>query len=374
MGSTRKYVAQAYNYPQTSKSSMNDTSQLSASSKKLKSNQNLSQGELTDCIQEITKESVSLIDKKDFLKSLAKKGETEEEFEVFVREFRKLSIDPELGDITNRAIDLCGTGGDRAHSFNISTFVSFLVASAGVPVIKHGNRSVSSKCGSADLIEAIGIPINPTKEKIREGLKELGYCFLFAPHFHPSFKHIGPVRKELAKESIITIFNLLGPTINPAKPAYQLLGVFDEFHMQKIGNSLSANGVRSGLVVHGLVSNEEVRGVDELTNCGDNRIFGIGEKSTSMKETWTPSKWSQNYGSFSDLTGGSLNENLEIMKKLLSGNAPDALLATVLINASTAFWIYGRCQSLEEGIELSQSLLTNGTLQRWINKVSDFYK
>ena len=181
---------------------MNDTSQLSASSKKLKSNQNLSQGELTDCIQEITKESVSLIDKKDFLKSLAKKGETEEEFEVFVREFRKLSIDPELGDITNRAIDLCGTGGDRAHSFNISTFVSFLVASAGVPVIKHGNRSVSSKCGSADLIEAIGIPINPTKEKIREGLKELGYCFLFAPHFHPSFKHIGPVRKELAKERI----------------------------------------------------------------------------------------------------------------------------------------------------------------------------
>ena len=128
----------------------------------------------------------------------------------FVNCFLKLSKNPELGDISARAIDLCGTGGDKAGSFNISTFVSFILASSGIPVIKHGNRSISSKCGSADLIEAIGIPLEIDNKARMESLKSLNYSFLFAPSFHPAFKNIAPVRKELAKKGIITIFNILG--------------------------------------------------------------------------------------------------------------------------------------------------------------------
>jgi anthranilate phosphoribosyltransferase len=353
---------------------MNDKDQLSSSAQNLKLGLNLSEEELSSCIEEITEESVSLQKKKDFLKALAQKGETYEEFAIFIREFLKMSIDPELQEFAPNAIDLCGTGGDKAHSFNISTFVSFIVASAGVPVIKHGNRSISSKCGSADLIEAIGIPLNPPLELIRESMKSLNYTFLFAPHFHPAFKHIAPVRKALAEEGIVTIFNLLGPTINPAKPANQLLGVFDPNYLTKIGKALTSNNLKSGLVVHGEVNNSNIGGVDELTACGENQVFGIGKLAMEQSERWKPERWKVESGDFSDLSGGDLAKNIQIMKTLLKGNAPDSLRNTVLLNASTALWIQGKCSSLEEGIELADSLLIDGTVEQWLQKVSDFFK
>ena len=353
---------------------MNDKDQLSSSIPNLKLGHDIPEDELSYCIEEITQEAVSFQNKKDFLKALAQKGETYEEFSIFIREFRKMSIDPELHEFAPNAIDLCGTGGDKAHSFNISTFVSFIVASAGVPVIKHGNRSISSRCGSADLIEAIGIPLNPPVEMIRECMKSLNYTFLFAPHFHPAFKHIAPVRKVLAEEGIITIFNLLGPTINPAKPAYQLLGVFDPNYLAKIGKALSSNNVKAGLVVHGKVNDSNIGGVDELTVCGENQVFGIGELAMKQIERWQPERWQVKSGDFSDLGGGDLAENLQIMRNLLKGNAPDSLRNTVLVNASTALWIQGKCASLEEGIELADSLLINGKVEQWLEKVSDFFK
>ena len=196
---------------------MNAQSQLELSTQNLKEKKNLIARELVDCIQEITNEIISIESKKNFLKALSEKGETDEEFAIFIREFRKLSVNPELEDFAPNAIDLCGTGGDKAHSFNISTFVSFMVASAGIPVIKHGNRSISSKCGSADLIEGIGLHLSSDLRMIRRSMEELNFTFLFAPNFHPAFKHIAPVRKALAEENIITIFNLLGPTINQIK-------------------------------------------------------------------------------------------------------------------------------------------------------------
>lgn len=353
---------------------MNDHNQLSFSTNRIKLEQNLNEDELVACIGEITQESVSTNDKKDFLKALSLKGETDEEFSIFIREFRKMSIDPELGDYSKEAIDLCGTGGDKAHSFNVSTFVSFIVASAGVPVIKHGNRSITSKCGSADLIEGIGIPVNGPIEKIRESIKALNFCFLFAPQFHPAFKHIAPVRKELAAEGVVTVFNLLGPTINPAKPSNQLLGVFDPLHMKKMGNALTSNNVHSGIVVHGNLNNCSISGVDELTNCGDNKVFGIGQIQMDAIENWSPSKWGCEYGSFSDLKGGDLTYNISVMNALLEGTAPKSLQTTVLLNASTAFWIQGRCSSLSEGMELAKSLLIDGVVKKWLDKVNLFFK
>ncbi len=353
---------------------MNDKDQLSVSTENLKTGHDLPEDELSSCIKELTRESVSPQHKQDFLKALAQKGETYEEFSIFIREFRKMSVDPQLHEFAPHSIDLCGTGGDKAQSFNISSFVSFVVASAGVPVIKHGNRSISSKCGSADLIEAIGIPLNPPIDKIRECLKSLNFTFLFAPHFHPAFKHIAPIRKTLAETGIITIFNLLGPTINPARPANQLLGVFDPIYLSKIGKALTSNEVKSGLVVHGEVRHSQVMGMDELTSCGANQVFGIGELAMEQTEQWQPEKWKVKTGNYADLRGGDLAENLKIMKSLLDGSAPYTLRTTVLVNAATAFWIQGRCSSLGEGMELAESLLVNGTVKLWLEKVSNFFR
>lgn len=353
---------------------MNAQSQLELSTQNLKEKKNLIEGEVVDCIQEITNEKISIESKKNFLKALSEKGETDEEFAIFIREFRKLSVNPELEDFAPNAIDLCGTGGDKAHSFNISTFVSFMVASAGIPVIKHGNRSISSKCGSADLIEGIGLHLSSDLRMIRRSMEELNFTFLFAPNFHPAFKHIAPVRKALAEENIITIFNLLGPTINPASPANQLLGVYDAALLPKIGNSLTANDVASGLVVHGLVNDPKIKGVDELTNCGINQVYGIGNLAMPEIENWRPQKWNTSEGIFSDLTGGDLKRNLKIMNTLLEGCAPDSLLKSVLMNAATAFWIKGKCSSLEDGMELANSLLINGTVKQWLEKAGNIFK
>lgn len=353
---------------------MNDNNQLSLSTQNLRKGNILTEEELVLCIREIINESVLAKSKKIFLKALAQKGETGEELAIFIREFRKLSVDPELEDFAPHAIDLCGTGGDKAHSFNISTFVSFVVASAGVPVIKHGNRSISSKCGSADLIEAIGIPLGASLPTIRKSMEELNFTFLFAPSFHPSFKHIAPVRKALAEEGIISIFNLLGPTINPANPANQLLGVFNPSFLPKIGKALSLNKVGRGLVVHGLVNDTTVNGVDELTNCGKNFVYGIGDIHTNNIEHWDAERWHVGRGEFSGLLGGNLDQNLKIMKVLLEDNTPTTLRTTVLLNASTAFWIQGKCSSLAEGMEFADSLLVDGVVKKWVCKASNLFK
>ena len=353
---------------------MNNNNQLFISTNNLKQQNNLSEQEVVSCITELTKETVSAELKTEFLRALAKKGETEDELAIFIREFRKMSIEPELQDFAPNALDLCGTGGDKANSFNISTFVSFLIASAGIPVIKHGNRSISSKCGSADLIEGIGIPLDAPLPMMRASMEKLNYTFLFAPKFHPAFQHIAPVRKALAEEGIITIFNLLGPTINPAKPANQVLGVFDPNYLPKIGKALTSNKVNAGLVVHGLIDNAKISGVDELTNCGGNCVYGIGKIETKEIETWQPSQWNIEKGDFAELSGGDLNQNLRIMKDLLEDKAPESLKTTILLNASTAFWIQGKCSSLGEGMELAESLIVDGVVKNWLEKASNFFK
>jgi anthranilate phosphoribosyltransferase len=333
----------------------------------------LTEVQIAECVDHLTSEKISPLQKKSFLTALAKKGESPKEFSRFVHEFRKRAINPGLEDFADSAIDLCGTGGDQAGSFNISTFVSFMVASAGVPVIKHGNRSISSSCGSADLLEAIGIPLHASPEKIRSGLEELNFAFLFAPNYHPAFKNIAPVRKLLAQEGIVTIFNLLGPTLNPAKPAHQLLGVFDQQYLTPIGNALQDNGTAHSMIVHGIIANEPIRGVDELTACGENAVYGYGRIKTNGTEIWSPSRWNQDTFDFHDLKGGNLEENLRIMNSVLRVDCSPGLLATILINAASAFTLCGKVESLEEGIALSHSLLKNGQVWKWLEKVKNVF-
>ncbi|MEK9772627.1 MAG: anthranilate phosphoribosyltransferase [Opitutae bacterium] len=307
-----------------------------------------------------------------FLKNFSSKGETKEEFAGFVSEFRKLAKNPQLEEHAQRAIDLCGTGGDRSGSFNISTFVSLVVASAGIPVIKHGNRSISSNCGSADLLEALGIPMETEPEKLNASLSELNFCFLFAPHFHPAFKSLAPVRRKLAEEGIITMFNRLGPCLNPATPAHQILGVYDPAYLEQMAHALLANGSKSGWVVHGTVGESSSDRMDELTACGPNLIRPYGTENDA-EMTLEPSHWGIKRYPTRDLAGGTLRQNLSILQSLLRGDSPAGLRATISINVSSALWIAGDVESIEAGMQRAEELLADGSVFRWLNKAREFF-
>ena len=341
----------------------------------LKRKENLTKEHIKVSIDMLVSEKVEFSQKESFLISFAKKGETIPEIASFIDYFLELSRDPELSDFSENAIDLCGTGGDRAGSFNISTFVSFIIASAGIPVIKHGNRSISSKCGSADLLEAIGIPLEVEKSKRQEGVKFLNYAFLFAPSFHPAFRHIAPVRKKLAKKGIITIFNILGPMINPARPGFQLLGVYSEKLVSKISESLDQSGKKSGFVIHGRVKgNATIQGIDELSSCGENIVQGFGQNSSTKKTIWDVEKFGCNSSPIGHIAGGDLSENLRIMEHLLDGSASTGLTDSILMNASLAFLTTGRTKSLEEGVDLAKKLLKDGTVKTWLAEATTFFK
>jgi anthranilate phosphoribosyltransferase len=338
----------------------------------ISSGNHLSHDQVQEIARLLTSEDARSEDKFLFLKELALKGETDEEFSAFVSAFRSFAKDPELEEFSEQAIDLCGTGGDRSGSFNISTFVSIAVASSGVPVIKHGNRSISSKCGSADLLEALGIPMETNPQKLQASLSELNFCFLFAPHFHPTFKSLAPVRQSLAKEGIITMFNRLGPCLNPAKPAFQILGVYDPSYINQIAHCLTLNGGKAGWVVSGVIDENSNARIDELTSCGSNLVQGYGAAKSEI-QSLTPDHWGEEIYPFNHLRGGDLTENLSIFRNLLEGNAPPGLLSTVLINISSALWISGKAPSIEQGMLQAKELIDSGKMMHWLKKAETFF-
>lgn len=340
----------------------------------LREKKNLDPNQIRFGVDQLVSEKVDFSDKENFLTCLAIKGETIEEIASFTSYFQEIALDPELESVNEEAVDLCGTGGDKAGSFNISTFVSFLVASSGIPVIKHGNRSISSKCGSADLIEAIGIPLEVDSQQRREAIKALNYSFLFAPAFHPAFKHIAPVRKELASKGIISIFNILGPMINPARPRYQLLGVYSKDLVSKISDSLHYSGTKDGFVVHcAIQGHPSFEGVDELTSCGKNIIQGFGRHSSS-KKILCPTEFGFQSTPVEDIAGGNMEQNLTLLNQLLSDEAPEGLTQSVLMNASLAFFATGKTNDFEEGVELAKKLLRDGVVKNWLSKITQFFK
>lgn len=322
----------------------------------------------------LTLPEVTLDDKKDFLLALAQKGETATEVEAFARTFRKHAINPEVEKWSDRAIDVCGTGGDGSGTFNISTAVSFIIAASGIPVFKHGNRSITSQCGSADLLEALGIQINLPPDQIQKSLNELNFCFFFAPTYHPAFKEVMPVRRALAEDGQRTIFNLLGPLINPGRPAHQLLGVFAQRWVQPLADALGGLGLKSGLVVHGRSERDDA--LDELSCSGTNYLAGFGQASSAAK-TLVPEDVGLDKCNFSDLKGGNVVKNIEIMHALLSGSVdaiPAGLRNSILLNTGIALWISGATTEISAGITLASETLGNGTVRQWLKKAQAFYK
>jgi anthranilate phosphoribosyltransferase len=308
--------------------------------------------------------------KAGFLRALADKGETAAELAAFANAFRARALDPGVGEFSSSAIDIVGTGGDHTGAFNISSLVVLTLACAGVPVMKHGNRGITSKCGSADLLGGLGFQLDAPPAKLRAALGQLGYVFYFAPAFHPAFKHIAPARKALAAEGRRSVFNVLGPLINPGRPAHVLLGVFSAGWTPLLADTLERLGARAGLAAHGRI--DAGRGVDELTSATDTRVRGFG-RIRDLDTTWTPEGLGLRRADFSELLGGDLAYNLAVVNGLLAGRGPEGLADTVALNASVALWICGRTATPTEGFETARGLLLGGAVRAKIAATREFF-
>ena len=309
--------------------------------------------------------------KASFLSALAAKGETPAEVAAFASAFRARAINPGVEAWAGRAIDIVGTGGDHAGGFNVSSLVVLVLASAGVTVMKHGNRGITSKCGSADLLAALGVNLEAPPEKLRRALDELGFVFFFAPAYHPAFKHIAPVRKALAARGQRTVFNILGPLINPGRPAHLLLGVFAEPWVEKLAAAVDTLGAQSGLAVHGVIA--PGRGIDELTTATENRVRGFG-RLREVDARWSAAQFGLPPAPFGDLLGGDLEANQAIVEALLAGRGPAGLADTIVLNAAVAMWIVGQTPDMRDGIALARELLLDGAVKKKIAATREFYR
>ena len=307
--------------------------------------------------------------KEAFLLALATRGETATEVTAFAQAYRGLARQIDFGDVPARAIDIVGTGGDRSGSFNISSASALIVAAAGVPVIKHGNRSITSKSGSADFLAALGVVLEADADQLRKALREANFCYLYAPAFHPAFKAILGVRKKIAESGTKTIFNVLGPLINPAQPAYMLVGVYDVRWVEPLAAALQELGVKRGLVTHTTAGG----GMDEVTTAGPVRVRGCGELA-HIDATWLPGDFGFTQCTIADLRGGSPEENLVMFSDLLVGGVSDGLLDTMCLSAGTALWVANVVPDPAAGAALARQIILGGALRDEAIKLRDAYR
>jgi anthranilate phosphoribosyltransferase len=309
--------------------------------------------------------------KADFLVALAAKGETAAELAALATAFRARAVNPGVEAWAAEAIDIVGTGGDHAGGFNISSLVVLVLASAGVKVMKHGNRGITSKCGSADLLAALGVNLDAAPAQQQRALAELGFAFFFAPAYHPAFKHITPVRRALAAKGQRTVFNILGPLINPGRPARILLGVFAPAAVPVLAGALEILGTEAGLVAHGVIG--PGRGIDELTTATANQVRGVG-RLRKVDGEWHARDFGLHPASFAALQGGDLATNLALVDALLDSRGPAGLVDTIALNAAVALWICGRTTHPAEGVAAARELLVGGAVRGKIAATREFYR
>jgi len=250
--------------------------------------------------------------------------------------------------------EIVGTGGDNAGSFNISTTAALVAAAGGVKVAKHGNRAASSKCGTADCLEALGVNIEQSPDLCRKLLKEVGMCFFFAQKYHTSMKYVGAIRKELGFR---TVFNILGPLTNPGTPTMQMLGVYDEYLVEPLARVLVSLGIKRGMVVYGQDK------LDEISLSAPTTICEIrdGWYRTSVI---TPEEFGFERCTKDDLKGGTPAENAEITKKILKGEERGPKRQAVCLNAGAALYIAGKAESIEKGVRMAEELIDSGAALR----------
>ncbi|UCD37162.1 MAG: anthranilate phosphoribosyltransferase [Fidelibacterota bacterium] len=294
-----------------------------------------------------------------FLVALRAKGETPSEIAGFAQAMREKMIKVPIGV---DAIDMCGTGGDAKGTFNISTVASFVVAGAGIPVAKHGNRSITSSSGSADVLAALGIDITMQPDRVVEAVEQVGLGFMFAPSLHPAMKHVMPARKAL---SIRTVFNILGPLSNPAGVQRQLLGIFDGTLTETMAEVLKKLGSKQAMLVHG----ED--GLDELTITTSSKVSHLLETGVVKSAIVNPRSLGLPHASLADLKGGTPEESARITTDILSG-ASGPKRDVVLLNAAAGLIVGGGAADFKEGIALAEESIDSGRALNVLKKLASF--
>jgi anthranilate phosphoribosyltransferase len=339
---------------------------LESLTEQLRAGQALSSEQVRAAIVALTEEQVAVESKADFLTALAVKGETVDELAAFAHELRERSIPPPL-DAETRALeilDVCGTGGDKLNTFNISTTVALVAAAAGVTVAKHGNRAITSQSGSADVLEALGLRIDLRPEEAARSLRQRGFAFFFAPKYHPAFRHIGAARKLCAERGQRTIFNFLGPLLNPARPSAQLAGVPRPELCEPIARVLQALGVRRAMVVCGAVSGGGPIGdgafLDELSTLGETTVAEFYQDRGFAVSTMEAEHFPLRPATLADLRGGDREANAAMVRAILDGRERGPKRDAVQLNAAAALFVAGRTPSISEGWELAAKVIDSG--------------
>ena len=327
--------------------------------KQLINKKDLTATEMQQVMREILSGTTETADIINFLTSLNEKGETVGELTVAVNEMLKY-VEPIVLDVEN-ILDTCGTGGDKKGTFNISTITALVASGAGITVAKHGNRSVSSKCGSADILEALGVDINMNKTKIKRCLKEIGIAFLFAPSLHSAMKNVMPARKQIAGK---TMFNILGPLINPARATNQLIGVYSKQWTRPLAQVLYNLGSKHVLVVHG------ADGLDEVTTTDKTFVSEVNNGILRDYEI-SPEDFGLSRAKISDLSGGSIQENIKIVQDVLDGRKNRAR-DIVILNAGCAIYAADKTNTIAEGMKIAEKSIDSKAALRKLELLKEY--
>lgn len=325
----------------------------------LSKEQNLSSEIMEQVMDEIMNNEATEAQKAAFLAALAMKGETIDEITAAARVMRK-HCEKFLND--RDVLEIVGTGGDGSNSFNISTAASIVTSAAGVPVAKHGNRAASSKCGTADCLEALGVKIDISPEKSSQLLNDINICFLFAQKYHTAMRFVGGVRREMG---IRTLFNILGPLANPAGASMQLLGVYSADLVEPLARVLSNLGVKSAMVVYGEDS------IDEISMSAPTKVCEFRNGKDFKTYEITPEQFGFKRCQKSDLVGGTPKENAQILRDILDGKK-GAKRDAVLLNAGAAIYVAGMADDIDTGIGIAKDMIDSGKakaqLERFIEQ------
>ena len=321
---------------------------------KVYKNEDLTYGEAYETMDEIMSGEASEVQMSAYLTAMSMKGETIDEITASAEAMRAHCVRL-LND--EDVLEIVGTGGDGSNTFNISTTSSIVISAAGVPGAKHGNRSASSKCGAADVLEELGVNINISPEKSLSCLKEINLCFLFAQNYHLSMKYVAGVRKEL---SIRTIFNILGPLTSPAGASMEVLGVYERELLEPLADVLKNLGVKSAMVVYGM------DGMDEISSSDKTAICELKDSETRTYEI-SPEDFGMDVASKEDLVGGEAEENAKITRAVLNGEKGPRRNA-VLLNSAAGLYVAGMVDSLEEGVKLAEDVIDSGKAMEQLEK------
>lgn len=338
---------------------------------KIREGAELDEGDVGIAVAQLVSETTEDELKADFLAALHRRGETAGEIVAFVRRLLERATDPAIGleDLPGPAIDVCGTGGDGLDLFNVSTTIMFILAAGGAVVLKHGNRSVTSRCGSADVLEELGVDILLEPEHFSRCVDQLHVGFLFARKYHPVFRALAATRARLAREKTRTVFNLIGPLLNPAQPRRQLIGVYAPRLTRVFAEVTQQLGHEKTWAVHGF--SEDGRGMDDLSGCGPSQVSELSDGEVTTFAV-TPEGAGISLGTLAEVRGQDCAGNAALLVGLLSGEVRGAMREMTLLNAAAGFVVADLAADLPAGVALAREQIDSGRALAKLRALQNF--